>query len=658
MTISKLLSIGTTPKSESENRNDRTSFVTLCFVITFSLCAFFVPQATGQDFITEWKFDEPVTQITFDALTNGPVEYTWSTAPSGNSGSGSFALSSPQTAVLSGLEIEAGDVVTLAMKPQNLMRFFMVFDSDSDQLTNVVQWGAVEWTSMHNTFWGCENLTISASDSPNLTYVTNMSGMFNGASSFNQDISSWDVSNVTEMIAVFSNAHSFNQDLAGWDVSGVTTMERIFSDAIAFNGDISGWDVSNVTEMSDMFLRAESFNRDIGDWNVSNVLDMSSMFRDAVAFNQDISGWDMSNVTDMDRLFMDAENFNQDIGIWDVSSVTDMRHLFRRAVSFNQDIGNWDVSAVEDMRDMFNNADSFNQYIGDWDVSNVVDMEDMFGNNDAFNQDIGGWDVSNVENMKDMFDNATVFNQYIGDWDVSRVTDMSSMFEGAIVFNQDIGNWDVSGVEEMNSMFEEAAAFNQDIGNWDVSNVEGMWDMFRDAVAFNQNLGNWILHPDVALTRALQFSGLDCDNYSATLIGWHANNPEVTGRTLGADGLQFGTNAAEARDSLITAQGWTIVNDSPSGVICDGTLSADLVASSDKQSIIIYPNPTPGKLVLSGSPAELGHVSLINAQGQDVTAKVSIIANSAGEKEIDISRLGAGFYVVRTATTSKIVVKQ
>jgi uncharacterized repeat protein (TIGR02543 family) len=228
------------------------------------------------------------------------------------------------------------------------------------------------------------------------TNVTDMTYMF-GATTFNQDIGSWDVSNVTDMSSMFVNARAFNQDIGSWDVSNVTDMYFMFAEAISFNQDIGSWDVSNVTDMSSMFVNARAFNQDIGSWDVSNVTNMKYMFYNATAFNQDIGSWDVSNVTNMTYMFYGTPAFNQDIGSWDVNKVTDMSYMFYNAISFNQDIGSWDVSNVTDMYFMFTEAISFNQDIGSWDVSNVIGMESVFEYAESFNQDLSSWSVSNVD---------------------------------------------------------------------------------------------------------------------------------------------------------------------------------------------------------------------------------------------------------------------
>ena len=171
----------------------------------------------------------------------------------------------------------------------------------------------------------------------------------------------------------------------------------------SFNQDISGWNISNVTDISSLF-RGTPFNQDIGNWDTSNVISMGTIFF-GTPFNQDISSWDVSNVTNMSYMFV-ATPFNQDISSWDVGNVTNTYRMFDGAGSFNSDISSWDVSNVTEMSEMFKGAISFNQDIGSWNVSNVVDMSRMFWNATAFNQPLNDWDVSKVTDMTYMFDNS------------------------------------------------------------------------------------------------------------------------------------------------------------------------------------------------------------------------------------------------------------
>ena len=61
------------------------------------------------------------------------------------------------------------------------------------------------------------------------------------------EINTWLVYLVTEMYGLFRNMTTFNSDISNWDVSNVTNMIGMFYKS-QFNGDISKWDVSNVID--------------------------------------------------------------------------------------------------------------------------------------------------------------------------------------------------------------------------------------------------------------------------------------------------------------------------------------------------------------------------------------------------------------------------
>jgi surface protein len=511
-----------------------------------------VVMVSGQDFITKWKFDAAATSITFNTLTTGKVNYTWTALPSGNTGTGSFSAitAGAEQVTLSGLSIPAGNSVTLAMAPENLRRFYS--SADRFKLIDVIQWGSVSWSSMNSAFYECIQLNITAKDVPNLYGVTDMKDMFNRAQFFNQDIGNWNTSNVTNMSGMFSNAVHFNQD-------------------------IGNWNTSNVTNMSGMFSNADRFNQNIGNWNTSNVTNMSSMFKSAGSFNQDIGKWNVGNVKTMYGMFEYAGNFNQDIGKWNTSKVTNVERMFFEAASFNQDIGNWDTRNITTMSSMFEATGNFNQDIGKWNTSNVFSMASMFARTTYFNQDIGKWNTSNVANMERMFDRAASFNQDISNWNTFNVTNMRNMFLGTLSFNQDIGKWNTSNVTNMSYMFSSAESFNQNIGTWNLSRITSMDGMLDD-------------------------SGMDCDNYSATLIGWNKNNAETRSIKLGAKGLKYGLSANQARNEL-GFKNWIIEGDVETTNLC--------VPSPDKIKFITHWNFITASTSISFNALTTGQVDYI-----------------------------------------------
>ena len=393
----------------------------------------FSQQLTASPFITTWRTTTAGESITIPTFPGAIYNYDidW----------GDGSTNTGQTGDATHIYATAGDYTVQITG--TFPRIFFSNAGDQEKILSVTQWGTNPWQSMENAFNGCTNLTITATDSPNL--------------------------------------------------QNVSSTRRMFFGAISFNQDIGNWNVENVTDMSEMFRGTTSFNQDIGTWNVGNVTNMAGIFIGTSVFNQNIGNWNVSKVTNMDEMFVDALSFNQNIGTWDVKNVTTMRGIFQRASSFNQDISSWNVGNVTNMGAMFFDASDFNQNIGNWNVSNVSDMNLMFANASSFNQNIAGWNVSNVTNMNRMFIGATSFNQDIGNWNVSNVTDIGFMFSDATSFNQDIGSWNINSVTDMGAMFRNASSFNQNLGSWNISNVTNMTNMLNGITLSTANYDNTLI---------------------------------------------------------------------------------------------------------------------------------------------------------------------
>lgn len=63
------------------------------------------------------------------------------------------------------------------------------------------------------------------------------------------------------MIKMFNKATSFNQPIEKWDVSNVTYMDRMFYYAKVFNQQIDQWNLAEKVSMDDIFKHAYEFRR-------------------------------------------------------------------------------------------------------------------------------------------------------------------------------------------------------------------------------------------------------------------------------------------------------------------------------------------------------------------------------------------------------------
>ncbi len=205
----------------------RTRFHDILFVLVVAMCvavAVSPDAAHGQSipsswFVTTWRTTANNQSITIPASGTYTIDWGDGTVEEDVRGRQTHRYDSAGTYTVS-----ISDGIT---------RFHLANGRGvAPRLVSIDQWGTAEWTSMHEAFKGASNMVYNATDAPDLSRVTDASYMFYGASSFNGDLSSWDVSSVTNMKShMFHKADAFNQPLNSWDVSSVTSMALMFSSA-------------------------------------------------------------------------------------------------------------------------------------------------------------------------------------------------------------------------------------------------------------------------------------------------------------------------------------------------------------------------------------------------------------------------------------------
>jgi len=143
------------------------------------------------------------------------------------------------------------------------------------QLVSLEQWGDIKWVSMDSMFHSAKFMVNHAIDKPNLYRVVEMQNMFTQASSFDADLSEWNVGHVENLSGIFKQARSFN-------------------------GNTSNWDTRSTQNMSSMFYGAEAFDRSLGNWNMAAVLTVDSMLHlsglSRTNYDSTLIGWAQQEV--------------------------------------------------------------------------------------------------------------------------------------------------------------------------------------------------------------------------------------------------------------------------------------------------------------------------------------------------------------------------
>ncbi len=571
----------------------------LIYTLILSLICF--SQTIGQSFITTWKTDNPGTSnsTSITIPTNPNYTYSYNVDWNNDGVFDQFGLTGNVTH-----DYGTAGIYQVAIQG-NFPAIYFNNEGDKEKIISLDQWGDIQWKTMHRAFYGASNLGYTATDAPNLSFVTDLSFMFTYAVSFDGDLSNWNVSNVTNMEALFAIT-PFNHDISNWNVSNVTNMAYLF-DSSYFNQDISNWNVANVSTMFGMFQDARTFNQDLSNWTVDNVSTMAHMFLGAIVFNRDLGDWNITNVGNMSDMLtrsgMSIGNYDKTLIGWSSQNVQSnvslgATNLFycNSATERTSLINNHGWTINEDTEDC-----SLTPFITTWKtdntgVSNSSSITIPTSINYTYSYDVD-WNNDGVFDEFGLTGNATHDYGTPGTYQVAiKGTFPTIKFNGGGDKKKiiSIDQWGSNEWQSMEGAFRGATNLMYNATDVpELNSVTTMSYMFYNATLMDGNFEHWNISNITDMTNMLSGSGMSTSNYDHTIIGWESRSVQAN-VSLGATGLDY-CSCASKRNSLISNSSWNITGDNENCALTTFITSwkTDNIGVSNSTSVIIpaYSNP-------------------------------------------------------------------
>jgi surface protein len=462
---------------------------------------------------------------------------------------------------------------------------------DRLKLIDVTDPGCLNVGNNGGYFYGCENLTWTATEPLNLTGTTDLTQCFRACSLFNGEIGNWDTSNVTSIGEMFLSCLIFNKPLNSWNTSSITGggvdsgIVAAFAFAPLFNQPLSNWDISGATSLFNTFNGATAFDQDLSDWDVSGIANGTLAFNAAglstINYDRLLQGWSeqslqspltlgvsglvycaaaparASIVSDFTWSFSgDSLGTNCFTSAWDStntsagSSNSDQISLPLISSGTYDFVIDWGDS-TSDRITSWDQAEATHTYsVGGAYTIKISGTFDGFRFNNTLDRlkltDVSVWGDFRIGNLSGQFYGASNFTCSATDTlDLSGVTSLASTFRDATLFNGVLDSCDTSSVTDMSSTFRDSAAFNQALNSWVTSAVTTMVNMFNGAVAFNQDLNSWV-------TSAVTNMGsmfLDAIAFNGNITSWN------TGLVTGMGSMFYGATAFNQ-----DLNGWNVIS--------------------------------------------------------------------------------------------------
>ncbi|MGM0581506.1 MAG: BspA family leucine-rich repeat surface protein [Bacteroidota bacterium] len=575
------------------------------FLLLFFCTAFSNTLMAQEPFITTWQTTNDTITIPINPADTLVYNYDleWTNLTNDGVGDGS-ASGITASHTISGLN--NNDIYEIKISG-DFPAIFFNNGAEKDKIQTIEQWGDIEWETMYVAFFGCSNLSLNATDAPNLQATKSLLGMFAGATSFNSDLNNWDVSNITNMYGTFFNAPNFNGDISNWNVGNVDTTYLMFNGASSFNRDISNWNVGNVIDMRNMFSGATSFNIDLSNWYTGSARNMANMFSGASSFNHSLGDWRIANVENMagmlDNSGLSKRNYDATLTEWESDYSTPLNITLgaagltycNSATSRQSLIQSYNWTINDDNLDCkpfvttwitndntitipTNNSDEPYLYSVTW--TNLTQpgvgdgtQSELTGdftipeltNGDLYEISISG-DFPKIAFGNSSSDNQSKI-QTIEQWGDIVWADFSQSFYNCVNLTSNATDTPLlTNVTDMSSMFLGATSFTGDLSNWNVSNITEMDRMFENAQAFTTNdtssLNGW----DVSNVTNMSSMFDNASSFNSVLSNWNVSN--VTN-------MRSMFNAAVSLDSIADLSSWDVSNVTNMSSMFSGATSFD-----------------------------------------------------------------------------------
>jgi len=497
---------------------------------------------------------------------------------------------------------------------------------DKEKIVSIEQWGTIAWESMQDSFRGCSNLVMNATDNPNLSNTLSLTQMFRGATTIGNGVGTWD-----------------------WDTSNITSMSGLFRGASSFDEDISLWDYGNVLDMSSMFQNAglstlnyEALLIGLNSQSLSlntNFNAGDSQYCTADGRNAHVNLTVFSGYTINDGGLCDEGYFVtswrlNDANLANPTSVTiptNPSGIYSYQVDWN---GDGD----------FNDIDETNDYTGDAThdfgllspLPRTIKIKGLFPqiyfNNSGGRRKIftiNQWGTNRWISMENAFHGAINVRNIASDTpDLSYTTSLDFMFRNASSLGTDLENghwdWDVSTITSMDSTFLNATAFEQDLSSWNVSNLGNAFGMF----------GN------VTLPTAY---------YDLLLTNWNMRNLQSGVTFSGGNSIFCSQAAQDAKSNMVNVDLWSIsdggvcaVNQPPQITVTAGFVAENSTTMFGSVSAIDPDGNNISFSVTGGDDGALFHINAISGVLSFFTAP---------DYENPTSQSGSNSYLVEITAT-------